>query len=696
VPCEQIRALIQSELKLSVPSNFIFIEKKGWPLTFTQEKYLLGWDVVNKSLIRLILPKVGKDEMSQTDSLSDLDRLNNSDCLTPMSYKSLRSKDKLHHKFLNREISFKQSSPSKRVNKIMISYARIDAMKYALQLKTQLISTGFEVFLDADNILPGQDWQNELAKAINECHVFVALVTRYYGITIWTEREIRLADKKNKTIIPINFLDNWPPEHLAFQFMSIEFIPWKRSLNSSNDVTDNTWDSKSVSEIAETIRKICESKQSSYHLEASSTNSDFYSSSIENESLSSLSNASSIASISSTSLLDNNCNTEANEFMLTFHSKSPSCSRYPLIVIISHPTQAFICNALTLKLIEIGYDVWAPNCNESLKTCSETFNFDMIQIFKNKIKSAKLILFIFSEEYFDSKICRMSTCYCLFRKRTMAIECDNAEMPLNLRKAICENDIIRISDDLNASMELIVQRIYEINAMKNTRLYSQEVRLQKLVKRLKRTSIFRQNEKIFIYIIGNLSSLDREKYSLCQKIGSYLAEADSTIALVTDGLDGPGDLIGRSFFKIREKDVVHIIPERHTGCNEFKPLTKDKCLINRLSYGKTILIGNSLEERDKIVGRVFNCCLLVGEDPSVENVVENFIFNDNYVIPIMCNQNSSLSNFNVNDIPQGIDEDQWTILRKEKDPEKISKSILRIVFDLFDHIKSSQFQSVRV
>lgn len=68
---------------------------------------------------------------------------------------------------------------------------------------------GLRVFLDVDEIEHGDDWQDTLNEAVLNCDLFVPLITPNYGLTLWTNREVKLADIKEKKIIPINFLDHW-------------------------------------------------------------------------------------------------------------------------------------------------------------------------------------------------------------------------------------------------------------------------------------------------------------------------------------------------------------------------------------------------------------------------------------------------------------------------------------------------------
>jgi len=98
---------------------------------------------------------------------------------------------------------------SVEIKPILISYVRAEAEQHARQLKSELNDLGCNVFLDVDEIEGGHDWQDALNNAVLNCDLFVPLITPQYGYTQWTNREVKLADIKQKQIIPISFLDSW-------------------------------------------------------------------------------------------------------------------------------------------------------------------------------------------------------------------------------------------------------------------------------------------------------------------------------------------------------------------------------------------------------------------------------------------------------------------------------------------------------
>lgn len=53
-----------------------------------------------------------------------------------------------------------------------------------------------------------------------------------------------------------------------------------------------------------------------------------------------------------------------------------------------------------------------------------------------------------------------------------------------------------------------------------------------------------------------------------------------------------------------------------------------------LSYGDTLFLGESMKERDTVVARLLNTCLLIEGGPGAAHEAQEFAWNDHYVIPI--------------------------------------------------------------
>jgi hypothetical protein len=232
---QEIRQIINQELSsaLNGDDSYHLIDRNGWPVTTKQESIIKVWDLMKNGVFRVhslkrtldndvhdygmevveenvqTNPAKKKKRPSETSTV-DLRHVSE-DTHTNMSVVPIS------HTF---EPHSNQATPTItsatiyhplpiEIKPILISYVRAEAEQHARQLKSELNDLGCNVFLDVDEIEGGHDWQDALNNAVLNCDLFVPLITPQYGYTQWTNREVKLADIKQKQIIPISFLDIW-------------------------------------------------------------------------------------------------------------------------------------------------------------------------------------------------------------------------------------------------------------------------------------------------------------------------------------------------------------------------------------------------------------------------------------------------------------------------------------------------------
>lgn len=83
-----------------------------------------------------------------------------------------------------------------------LSYSRINK-DFALQLARELKSSGFNVWIDQIDIPTGARWDDELEKALEECEVFMVILTPASSASDNVKDEIGYAIDTNKRILPI-------------------------------------------------------------------------------------------------------------------------------------------------------------------------------------------------------------------------------------------------------------------------------------------------------------------------------------------------------------------------------------------------------------------------------------------------------------------------------------------------------------
>jgi tetratricopeptide (TPR) repeat protein len=85
---------------------------------------------------------------------------------------------------------------------VFISYSTRDHT-YANRLAEKLRTEGFNVWIDNARLRSSEDWWRSIVLAIDTCAAFLAVLTPHSDQSKWVQREITLADQRNKPIFPL-------------------------------------------------------------------------------------------------------------------------------------------------------------------------------------------------------------------------------------------------------------------------------------------------------------------------------------------------------------------------------------------------------------------------------------------------------------------------------------------------------------
>jgi hypothetical protein len=129
-----------------------------------------------------------------------------------------------------------------------ISYSRKDYV-VANELVNILRRAGADVFLDTDNICAGERFSEKIRDEITRRDIFLLLLSTNAEKSKWVISEYELADKLDKSIIPI-----------IIERISIESSPFWRIKEQSVDLTDCVKDQKQNAD----LRKLFEALNLSY------------------------------------------------------------------------------------------------------------------------------------------------------------------------------------------------------------------------------------------------------------------------------------------------------------------------------------------------------------------------------------------------------------------------------------------------
>jgi len=92
---------------------------------------------------------------------------------------------------------------------IFVSHSNLEK-SIATDLKQKLQDTNMRVFLAHDDIDGGDDWMKELYEKINECDVFIVLLSNNYRQANFCDQETGVAYSMNKPMIPLSMDDTKP------------------------------------------------------------------------------------------------------------------------------------------------------------------------------------------------------------------------------------------------------------------------------------------------------------------------------------------------------------------------------------------------------------------------------------------------------------------------------------------------------
>ncbi|HEY9651623.1 MAG TPA: toll/interleukin-1 receptor domain-containing protein, partial [Coleofasciculaceae cyanobacterium] len=84
-----------------------------------------------------------------------------------------------------------------------ISYGRADSKAFATKLHARLLELGFKVWFDQNDIPLAVDFQNQIDDGIEKAHNFLFIISPHSVNSDYCRKEIELAIKRNKRIIPL-------------------------------------------------------------------------------------------------------------------------------------------------------------------------------------------------------------------------------------------------------------------------------------------------------------------------------------------------------------------------------------------------------------------------------------------------------------------------------------------------------------
>ena len=596
---------------------------------------------------------------------------------------------------------------------ILLSYVHSEASECALVLKESLQQLGYTVFLDVHCIQGGADWQDALNDAISNCTLFVPLITMQYGETLWTNREVKLADVLGKMIIPVNFLSNWPPKCLAIQFATTQFIrvPFK-SQTEDLESTMEQFDEQLASSVASDISNRYQGELKTHQINAAMEQRVFSDGDEKMElsrqdTIDMCDSASTPLSAGSSTMITVPLTLSRKQSMMKSYASTlprtlpehirksiiESRAGKPLVIISCTVKERDFVQRIVQALSSKDYEVWcSSDIDPSLSDDAQR------AAFQNKVDEAGVVIFILSKEFASSTFCEQQVYYCEQRKRIIPVIYESMQMPNWMAMLIGTSAFVHCKSE--SYLQTIMERVdLALDKQKSQQelqsVLQQKADLMHLCSKL--TGELPPGKHV--YISGSTIFYSSCGKEICEELGKQLAQ-DPEMILITGGFYGVGDTVAKSFFDERARlgrshGICHIVAERDDQDKSHQTRQKSDRTFEPVPYGDTLFYGDSVRQREMLTPKVIDLCVLVEGGPGAAFEAQQFIWNGNRVIPIKVTGGAAGGSFNVPPAilirPPGVPESDWSLLSdKHASASDIASAVVRIVQSL----KNSKLPSI--
>jgi hypothetical protein len=169
-------------------------------------------------------------------------------------------------------------------------------------------------------------------------------------------------------------------------------------------------------------------------------------------------------------------------------------------------------------------------------------------------------------------------------------------------------------------------------------------------------------------VLGSTDFWHPDSERTCSQIGRLLAGVPELV-LLTGGVEGIGEAVGRSFSQARrasgqEPCVFHVLPEGEEVWD----------------YGVTLFAGSDMTERREVLGRLSRLFVLVEGGPRAGHEVDVALAHGAAVIPVGRSGGYAATLYGRSSCPRPIDAGTWTVLgASASTPEETANAVLHAV-----------------
>ena len=579
-------------------SGFLFLYEK-WPISSDQESTLALFDILVRKQVFIQFK------------------------LSPPAYSAEASSKPT-------PASLAAASLASAHKRVYLSYVSDETSPHADALQAALKNLGLKVYTEQGNQVSGESSSSESSeqeysnKFIQKAAVFIPIVSSRYGETSITNLEVKYADSLEKFIIPLNLNLHWPPNCLAIQFASVNFIRWKTKEPIE----------KEASSMAEGIVEVMQ-----MNLDA--------------------------------------LNSKPSKLISRRKSSVALSDQKSLVVIICHSVQASFLEHVKGVLEKKNYLVWS-----SLELEDSGVHISN-SVFQKKARDCCLVICIISKRFCSSRSCEQLVYYCQHRKKMIPVMYEDVEMPYWVSMLVGSEDFIdgrgHTFDDLLCKNVKLALSSSSVNTSR---------REEREIQRLQQELFSRLPDGNYVYISGGSHFYSTNGEAICKLLGKELAKLKSVVLVTGGFFGIGDTVAKSFYDRRKKLglpiDLYHTIATKDPADRSRQTRQNEDGTMEPSPYGETIFLGNSVRQCGTAITRVFNICIQIEGGPSAAYEVQQFTWNGAVVIPVKSTGGAAGGKFLVPSSiyrpPLRVSESDWSMLSNDTaSVDDIVASLVRIV-----------------
>jgi hypothetical protein len=171
-----------------------------------------------------------------------------------------------------------------------------------------------------------------------------------------------------------------------------------------------------------------------------------------------------------------------------------------------------------------------------------------------------------------------------------------------------------------------------------------------------------------VAVLGSTDFWHSDSERTCSEIGRLLAGIPGLV-LLTGGVEGIGEAVGRRFFQARidadrEPCIYHVLPIGEPAWD----------------YGETLFSGSDMTERREVLGRLSRLFVLIEGGPRAGHEVDVATAHNAVVIPVGRSGGFASTLYTRMSCPPAIEPGTWAVLgASESSPEQTARAVLDAV-----------------